>query len=53
MVEIADEATRDAYWPSFNEQSPQGHLLVDSWGERWFEFVEREDETTDYVVVGR
>ncbi|MEN9934314.1 MAG: hypothetical protein RLZZ387_893 [Chloroflexota bacterium] len=53
MVEIADEATRDSYWPAFNQQSAAGHTLVDSWGEQWFSFVETDEDTTDYLVIGR
>jgi hypothetical protein len=51
MVEIDDLTTRDYYWPAFNVQSPAGHNLLDSWGETWFSFVDRDDSTTDYVVV--
>jgi hypothetical protein len=53
MVEIADATTRDFYWPAFNQRSPAGHDLIDSWGETWFSFVDLDDATTDYVEIER
>jgi hypothetical protein len=53
IVEMADVATRDRYWPSPGEHSAVAEDLLGSWGERWFTFVSKEEEFTDYVAIGK
>ena len=52
IVEMTNVATRDQYWPAAGELSAAGEDLIGSWGEKWFTFVSKEEEFTDYVVLG-